>query len=70
MLSHHSCGPWHADCLAFSFLGGSVEALTHSVSLFSTCSLSLPPSARQRSPTLTTLPERGFLKAEARSLSL
>lgn len=23
----HSCGPCHADCLAFSFLGGSTEAL-------------------------------------------
>lgn len=30
-----SCGPYHADCLAFTFLGGSTEALTSSVSLLS-----------------------------------
>lgn len=38
-IASHSCGSCHADCLAFSFLGGSIEALTCSVSLYSTCSL-------------------------------
>lgn len=58
IIASHSCGPCHADCLAFSFLGGSIEALTCSVLLYSTCSFSLLLPARQHSPPPTSLPER------------
>lgn len=62
IVASHSCGLCHADCLAFSFLGGSIEALTRSVSLYSTCSFSLPLCARQHSPPPTGLPECRLLK--------
>ena len=62
IIASHSCGPCHADCLAFSFLGGSIEALTCTVSLYSTCSFSLPVSARQHSPPPTGLPEHWLLE--------
>lgn len=58
-----SCGPSHADCLAFSFLGGSIEALTCSVSLYSTCLFSPPLCVQQCSPPSTGLPEYCLLLA-------
>lgn len=61
IMASHSCVSWHADCLAFSFLGGSVEALTRFVSPSLTCSISLLLSARQHSPPPTGLPEHGLL---------
>lgn len=41
IIASHSCSSCHAGCLAFSFLGGSIEALTCSVSLYSCCLFSL-----------------------------
>ncbi len=69
IIASHSCSPCHADCLAFSFLGGSTEALTCSFSLRSTSSFSLPLCARQHSPLPTGLPERGLLKDKLSPLS-
>lgn len=68
IIASHSCGPYHADCLAFSFLGGSVEALTRFVSLSLACSLSLPLSVltaltSSDRPPRTSAPERQPLPA-------
>lgn len=70
IIASHSCGSFHADCLAFSFLGGSIEALTGSVLLYSTCLFSLPLCARKRSPPSTGLPECWLLEDKPLSLSL
>lgn len=66
IIASHSCSSCHAGCLAFSFLGGSIEALTRSVSLYSCCLFSL----RREALTFFDRPPRMLTSGRQASLSL